>query len=317
MLETAFLRLGNSARTGLGYAALTSFIWGAEPLVFQQILTKHSPEFITWVRFVGALPLFFLLAYRFGAIREIRKFPILSLVSGGLLGANYFCFMQGLKLTDPTSATIMLQSGALFLALFGALFFKEKLTSRTQLGLLIAILGYSCYFATQSQFRSGIGIGEGIVVIAALSWALFACCQRELSKCYDSLTTTTLSFFVAGCLLTPLVDFAELRLVTLQSGSLLAVAILATFLAYFAFGEALKRTELAQVSALLALNPVITLGLVFLRDHLGGEPALTIHPLAYFGATLAIVGIMLVVSQRAQHNTQHPPKKELPTETAR
>ena len=293
-------RAEHSPRYGLAFAALTTVLWGAEPVVFRVLLQSHSPTFITWIRFSCALPLLLLVASRKNALRKCIPPPAIALLGGVFLSLNYIGFMQGVALSGPTQAAILIQSGTVFFSLAGVILFRERLSAQMMLGIVIAVVGYWTYFIARTANSAGFGTGDWIVICAALSWALYASCQKKLSADFHPLTLTSIIFTVAALCFTPFVDFHELFTVTPRNTGLLALVVISTFTAYYSFGEAIRYAPSVQVSALISLNPLVTLALVAILAAAGLAPHDELTRNAMLGIALSLCGILLVVLARQE-----------------
>ena len=71
-------------------------------------------------------------------------------------------------------------------------------------------------------------------------------------------------------------------------------------LAYGGLSLALKHLPATQVSPIISLNPLFTLLFLFLLEKTTWSPLAPdpIQTLGYLGALLAVVGVILVVSQK-------------------
>lgn len=296
-------------KIGLLMAAVTALSWAGLAISLKVASKFASSGNIVWVRMMVAstcMILYFLLSKKQQHLKILKRPPLLALICGALLSANYFGFMKGVELTNASNAQIVIQLGPLLLMLFGIVIFKEGFSRKQLLGLAVAAGGYTIFYWQQivnslthvSQYLKG----NTWIVIAALTWSLFAALQKLLSKKWLPQQINLCVFLVSSLLLFPLAQIQEIfELKTWQLILLFALGI-NTIIAYGALGEALKRAPASQVSVIVTLNPILTLALVGLLGWIEVswyEPE-TMSPLAYFGALLILSGVVIVVTNKRE-----------------
>src|SRR5690606_17949667 len=177
---------------------------------------------------------------------------------------------------------LLIQAAPLLMALGGIAVFGERYAPGQWLGMAAIVIGLCLFFADQA---GGGGahymLGSMLVLLGALSWALYALAQKQLLIRLGSASILLVIYAVASVTLLPFADVgAVLRL---EGVALLMVlyAAINTLAAYGAFAEALAHWEASRVSAILALTPLLAVATVEvvhqLAPHLlGGE---SIHTL--------------------------------------
>ncbi|HBB35935.1 MAG TPA: EamA family transporter [Cyanobacteria bacterium UBA8803] len=285
-------------RLGLTLSLITVFLWGILPLALTVMLQVLDVYTLTWFRFAIA---FGLLAAYLAARQQLPSLQQLRSTSLGLLaiatvflGLNYLFYLQGLNHTSPTNAQVLIQLAPVLLGLGGLVVFKERYTTGQWCGLGILALGFTLFFHAQLKTvlaaASTYLIGNSLIVVAAIVWAIYALAQKQLLQKLPS--STIMLVIYGGCtlLFTPLATpHPILTLNSLHLG-LLVFCGLNTLMAYGAFAEALEHWEASQVSAVLALTPLVTLSLVWTASRF--IPTL-IAPEHWTG--LGLLGAILVV----------------------
>lgn len=173
--------------------------------------------------------------------------------------------------------------------------FKERYTLRQWAGMAVLVLGLVLFF--HEQLRSLITassqylLGSGILVLAALTWAIYALAQKQPLQKLSSASIMLVIY--AGCALmfSPFATPQKiLSLSPLQLGMLIFCG-LNTLIAYDAFAKALEHCEASRTSATSALTPLCTLIAVESVSSL--MPSLIApEPLTLLG----VVGAILVVA---------------------
>lgn len=291
-------------RLGLGLSSVTVFLWGILPLALKITLQALDVYTVIWFRFLMA---FILLALYLGVQKKLPTWEQLRSTSRTLLAiatlflaSNYFLFLQGLAMTAPTNAEVIIQLSTVLLSFGGLVIFQERYTSKQWLGVAILTLGFVLFFHAQlTNLITAQGqylLGSGLVVLAAITWAIYALAQKQLLL---SLTSAQIMLIIyGGCalLFTPLAQIKTIfTLNSFHFGTLLFCG-LNTLIAYGAFAESLAHWPASRVSAVLALAPIITLIFVQLMSRL--LPTLIsaeqLTLLAILGAFLVVAGSVTI-----------------------
>ncbi len=286
-------------RLGLALSLLTVLLWGILPIALSIALQAIDVYTLTWFRFLLS---FVLLAIYLGVRNQLPKIPPvrsptfkLLAIAIFFLAINYLLFVQGLAQTSANNAEVLIQIAPVVFGLAAITFFKEKYTLQQWIGFGVLTLGFSIFFHEQLNnlltAPKTYLIGSGLLVIAAIAWAIYALAQKQLLQKLSSFSI--MLFIYGGCslLFTPL---AKPQLIFAMSPfSLVALVFCGfnTLVAYGAFAEALEHWQASKVSAVLALAPIVTLVSVDLGSKIAPQ---VIKPenLTF----LAIIGAIMVVS---------------------
>lgn len=296
-------------RLGLALSLVTVFLWGILPIALAVTLQALDVYTVTWFRFLVA---FGLLAVYLAARQQLPKPEKLPSTALGLLaiatvflGLNYLFFLQGLAQTSPTNAEVLIQLAPALFSLGAIAIFKERYTLRQWLGLGILTLGFVLFFHEQLQTLitapTDYLVGSGLLVLAAVTWAIYALAQKQLLERFPS--SSIMLVIYGGCAVifsSVTAPQAILTLRPLHLGMLLFCG-LNTLVAYSAFAEALDHWEASRVSAVLALAPVVTLILVWTLSFTMPTliPPENLTALGLMGAVLVVSGSMVVALGRS------------------
>ena len=287
-------------RLGLGLALITTILWGLVPVALVIILPKLDIYTINWFRFMVAFTL--LGGYLFQQsnlpkVSQLRAIPIYLFILAilGLTG-NYIFFVAGLQATSPSHAEVLIQLAGVFFGLGGLVIFKERYTRLQWIGVGILITGFIGFFAEQLKvvFAESTRYTDGsiMVVIAALTWAVYALIQKQLLTKLDS--THIMWVLYGGCGMIFGVFAKPATLLQLNSIEWLMLIFcgLNTVIAYGCFAESLQHWEASRVSAVIALAPIFTIVSMSLTNTIfpGLVTPENITPLGILGATLVVAG---------------------------
>jgi drug/metabolite transporter (DMT)-like permease len=291
-------------RLGLGLSLITVILWGLLPIALAIVLKKIDIYTINWFRFATA---FILLG---GYLAQQRNLPKLSQLQAvpiylfaiailGLTG-NYIFFVMGLKATSPSHAEVLIQLAGVFLSLGGLVIFKERYTRYQWLGVGILLAGFIGFFyeqlkmmATQSDRYIS---GSSILIIAGVSWAIYALIQKQLLTKLESAHIMWVMYAV--CMLIFGTMAKPQTLIQLNSIELIALIFcgLNTVIAYGAFAESLQHWEASRVSAILALAPIFTIVSMEITADVAPNLVAPEHitTLGLLGAILVVTGSMSI-----------------------
>ncbi|NET89955.1 MAG: DMT family transporter [Kamptonema sp. SIO1D9] len=287
-------------RLGLGFSLVTVFLWGILPIALTVTLQELDVYTLTWFRFVVSFVLLGLILAVRGKLPQVKKLTATPLwllaIATIFLAINYLLFVQGLAMTSPANAQVLIQLAPVMMGLGAIAIFRERYNLRQWMGLAVLTLGFSLFFHEQlNNLINAQGtylLGCFVVVIAAAAWAVYALAQKQLLQTLSSANIMLLIYGGCALIFTPFAQPQQLfSLPSLQWGTLIFCA-LNTLVAYGAFAESLAHWEASKVSALLATTPLVTIGSVSLLDWLipsliAANP-LTI--LGFFGASLVVTG---------------------------
>lgn len=254
-------------RLGLALSLLTVCLWGILPLALKVTLQVLDVYTIIWFRFLVS---FALLAIFLGVRGKLPTVSQLRLSSGKLLAiatfflaANYFLFMQGLALTSPANAEVLIQLSTLFLGLGGLVIFQERYTLHQWIGVSILSSGYIVFFRDQlTNLITAQGtyiFGSALIVFGAITWAIYALSQKQLLQSLSSAHIMMIIYGGCALLFTPFAQPQTILNLNIFYVLVLIFCALNTLIAYGAFAESLAHWEASRVSAVLALAPIVTL----------------------------------------------------------
>ena len=267
----------SSGRVGLGFslALLTAVLWGLLPIALKWLLSSMSAATITWIRFMVA-------AVLVGVVLLVhRKIPSLS------------------ALTKRKKLLILIAIAGLLLMMLGAVYlFKERLLLWQKIGAWLLVFGLLLFFNDRlalllTQFGSE-GYGLLLVIAAAVAWACYALAQKQLLMSFNSQQIMWLIYMAGALCFLPAVELAPVLELSAWQWGIVVFCCLNTIVAYGAFAEALQHWQAANVSAVLAITPLLTIGFAQLLAYFYPQfPSESLNAWAWVGALLVVVGSML------------------------
>jgi drug/metabolite transporter (DMT)-like permease len=292
-------------KLGLGLSLITVILWGLVPVALAIVLKKLDTYTINWFRFLTA---FILLGCHLARQNNLPKFAQLksipiylwAIAIIGLMG-NYIFFVMGLKATSPSHAEVLIQLAGVFLSLGGLLIFKERYTRYQWLGVGVLFAGFIGFFSEQLKaIATGMSQqyinGSFMLVIAAVTWAMYALVQKQLLTKLDSTHIMWVIYGACGLLFWTVAKPQTLMQLDAIEWMALIFCGLNTVVAYGAFAESLQHWEASRVSAILSLAPIFTIAAMSITAKIA--PGLVtperITILGLCGAILVVAGSMSI-----------------------
>jgi drug/metabolite transporter (DMT)-like permease len=190
---------------------LTAIFWGGTFVAGRSLAQNVGPFSAAFFRFAIASVFLVFLTWKIeGKLSALKKSQILPVLLLGITGV--FCynlfFFKGLKLIEAGRAAIIIANNPIFIAIFSAVFFKEKLNAVKIAGILISVTGAIVAISRGNfgEFLQGnIGWGEFYIFLCVASWVVFSLLGKAVmsglsplaSVTYSSLTGTILLFMPA------------------------------------------------------------------------------------------------------------------------
>lgn len=283
-------------------------MWGILPVFLQICLQVMNSQTITWYRFAFAslLMLGWLLYTRAMPRVGSRSSVFLLLIASTALVINYVANVLGLTYISAEVAQILMQLAPFLLMLGGVFLFKEPFSRFEKLGAWILGAGLLLFFNQDLPklliFSGDYAKGVWIILLAAITWAIYALLQKVLLKTHTAKQLTLLMYAFGVLFLLPFTTpDSVFQMNTLQWSALL-FCCLNTLVAYGTFTEALNQWQASKVSAVIALTPLFTfasmeLAVLVWPEHFAPR---TMSVMAYVGTALVVAGSMLTALGKAK-----------------
>jgi drug/metabolite transporter (DMT)-like permease len=276
---------------------LVAFVWAGSFIVVDVTTKEMDPIDLGFLRFLVATPLMILIAL-------VRKKPLLLpkkelpwLVVLGLTGVTLLYLFQflGIHYTNAPTASVLINTNVIFIAVLSGLFLHETLTRKRVAGIVLSFVGvfvimFSDISKQELTFDNLFFIGGILMLLSAFCWALYSFVGKRLLKTYDEFVITTYAFGFGTLFYIP---FVVLHLGSvLQQTSLngwlavLYLALTCSLFGYLGWYYALKHIDASKAAVFLNFIPLFTILMSF---FLGTS-------LTWFfllGAALIIYGVYL------------------------
>ena len=184
---------------------------------------------------------------------------------------QYVPFYVGLAHTTGVKSSIINGLGVFFTVLVSCLLFRqEKLTGKKMIGTILGFLGVVIVNVAGTSVDLGVSfLGEGLIVLSALSSAFSSAFIKKFSKNSDVVMLSGYQFFFGGVVMTVigLLLGGKLRPEGFAGILLLIYMGFISAAAYTLWSILLKYNNVSRISAYKFMNPVFGVLLSFLFLH--------------------------------------------------
>ena len=245
---------------------LVNLIYALNYSIAKDVMPDYiGPSGFILLRVIGGSLLFFL-TYIFFIRENVELKDIVRLLFCGLFGVaiNQLFFFEGLNLTTPINAAIIMTVSPILVIIFSAIIIKEKITIRKLLGIFLGIVGAATLILKSGSISldNTFFVGNILIFINATSYSIYLVLVKTLMTKYNPITVMFYVFSFGLIFVLPF-GLNELLEVKTQSFSKIIylkvafVVICTTFLAYLFNAFALKTLNPSVVSTYIYLQPVL------------------------------------------------------------
>ena len=278
-------------------------IYGANYLIAKGIMpNKIGPSAFVFIRLFCGVILFWII--KFFIKERIAKKDMLRLALCGLLGAaaNQLLFFNGLNLTSPIDASIIITSIPVMVLIFSAFILKEKITLNKLLGITIGGIGavLLIWYGNTAEGTSSF-LGNLLVFLNACCYGFYLVILKPLMKKNNSITLISWVFLFGFAFMFPFgisdllsTDFSSFDLNTYLV--ITFVVIFTTFFAYLFNIYALNYVSPSVNSSYVYLQPAVSFIMVSIYAYvlMHDEYAQDINLIKILSCLLVVSGVYLI-----------------------
>ena len=223
------------------------------------------PSGFILLRVIGALALF-AISYFLFINEKVQKKDIFRLAICGIFGVaiNQLFFFEGLNLTTPINAAIVMTINPILVILLSFIIIGEVITLRKSIGIFLGLFGAATLILKGGgiDFSSSNQTGNLLVFINASSYGLYLVLVKPLLQKYHPIT---ILFYVFGFGLLYVIPFgfsslSDVKWAIIPNHIYLEIAfvvVCTTYIAYLLNSSALKRLSPTTVSIYIYLQPIL------------------------------------------------------------
>lgn len=210
------------------------------------------------------------------SIISIKENFKMLLLSGFLIASNWIFLFEGFKYSTVSAVTVLYYLCPIFLLIWSAVFFKEKISIKQVICIVIALIGVVLISGLLNGDGKSLNQIKGIVygILAGVFYSLVILCNNKL-KHVKQPESTMIQIFIAGLFVLPHALFTT-KVINISMNMysvfmLLIVVIVHTGIAYVMYFDAVSKLKTGTVAILSYLDPVFALmmAVLFLKEKMG------------------------------------------------
>jgi drug/metabolite transporter (DMT)-like permease len=269
-------------------------LWSSSFVGIRAALIEYSPIEIAVLRFViSSISLFLIILFqKINLPNKKDYFPFALL--GLVLFLNHIALNYGIRTITAGETTLIVSSSQLFQVLLAYLFLNETISMRFLLGLFFCFLGVTI-IAFQNSIGISFNLGVVLVLIAALTNAVFFALQKPLLKKYSPLVVISFSTWIATLMFLPFGKgvFDVVSIANISATTAVIYIGIATVIAHICWSKILSKIDASKAAIFLYTVPVMTIviGFLWLREL----PSL----ISCLGGAIILGGVILSNSKTA------------------
>ncbi|MFM6955352.1 MAG: DMT family transporter [Ignavibacteria bacterium] len=206
---------------------------------------------------------------------------------------NQLLFIWGVRYTTPANASLAYALTPAFVLMIAIAFLGETLTKRKLYGIIIAMVGtFIVLFEKGLAFGSEQFLGNIMVLMASISWAIYTSMGKRYAMKYGGIFTTGISMFTGLILYFPIAMLLPFEIDPSSYDSsiwfqLFYLGVITSGLGYGLWYFVLTKMEASKLAVFNNIQPVLTTIMAFFL--------LNTLPSEFFiiGAIIAIIGVVI------------------------
>ncbi|MGD9372826.1 MAG: DMT family transporter, partial [Desulfobacterales bacterium] len=247
------------------YIILSIILWASSFVGIRAAIVDFSPIEIAVLRFiVSSIALLLIKIFQRVVLPQKGDF-ILFVQLGFVLFINHISLNYGIRTITAGETTLIVSTSQLFQVLLAYFFLKENISNRFLIGLFFCFIGVSI-IAIQNSIGLSFNMGVVLVLIAAVTNAVFFILQKPLLKKYRPLEVVCYSTWVATLLLLPFGGSAIGSISKAGLSSIFSVIYIgiAAVIAHIYWSKVLSKIDASKAAIFLYTVPVMTIIIGFL-----------------------------------------------------
>ena len=271
------------------YVFAAGCLWGIISLFLKPLLNMGFSQIqtVTYRCLIAAFILGIVMCVKDKKLFKIKLRDLWCFLGTGLLSLMFFtlAYFYSMTYNGVCVAVILLYTSPVFVMLFSLLLFKEKITSKKIIALVLTIAG--CVLVSGIAGGQSIGLKGFILgICSGIGYALYSIFSRyALQRNYNSMTISFYTFLFCGLGCLPFADSGSMIVkLTPQSFLLfLGLGFICCVLPYLCYTKGLQYVENSKASIIVAVEPVIAsfIGILVYHEEI---------------TVLKIIGVLLVLS---------------------
>lgn len=261
------------------YIIIASSLWGCIGVFFKVLKSVGFTEIqIVTLRVTSALIVLSIYIFiKDKSLFRVKASDLWCFIGTGIISLLFFnwCYFTAIELTSLAVAAVLLYTSPIFVMLFSAVLFNEKITSNKLLALVITFLG--CILVTGILGKSNMAVTNlGIIIglSSGIGYALYSIFGRyALAKGYSSITISEYTFLFASLGSISMCNIKTTLPLLINSNTLigvLGIGVLSCVFPFVLYTKGLSNIDTSKAAIIATLEPAIAsiLSAVFYDENL-------------------------------------------------
>lgn len=283
---------------------LVTFCWASNIIAGKEALTGFGALALAQLRVLGLTIIFVILFLATGRMRRLqlspRKWLFLVAMAFNGIALNQLTFIGGMARSTAAHTGLIVALGPVMVLVIAVLIRLEALTAWKFAGMMIAFAGVGILTADKAgQGSGGHWIGDLILLLSTVVFAIFTVLMKEVANDFDGLTLNTLIFLLGAIMMLPFcaheVVVTRWTALSLKAWSGLAFLIVfGSVISYLLFAYVLTELSASRAAAFNYLQPVIAsgLGIWILSERLTSK--------VLIGGVFILAGVYMTERERGE-----------------
>lgn len=275
---------------------LATIFWGLSFVATKTALNELTPVMIIVFRLLLGITFLTILAVYTRQDFSIKlKQHAFILILAAIAVFHLWIQVTGLQYTSAANTGWIIGTAPVFIAIMGAIFFKERINLKQLAGIVTAFAGLFLLISKGDVTSIGFisNKGDFLVLASAFTWGVYSMVNKKISLTYPPLMTILYLFIMMALLILPVTANKEtlLRLEHLSSIGWISILFLGIFcsgISYVLWAQSLKDMDSSKAGAFLYLEPFVTVfsAWIFLHEN--------ITLLMIISGIIIIIGVIIV-----------------------
>jgi drug/metabolite transporter (DMT)-like permease len=290
-------------------ATLVSLIYGVTFTIAKDVMPHYMDAYGFILLRVGGSALLFWFIWIFMRILkvgpnekiELQDFPRIIACAFFGVALNMLTFFNGLSLTSPISAAVIMVCTPLIVLILSAIIIKEKMRKRKILGILLGLFGTSflILYGNSIENNSNTSWGNFLVLVNAVSYGYYLVIVKKLMDKYNAFTFVKWIYLFGFLMVIPFgwSQFQSVDWAILPSDILWKIGFVVVFSTFF--------TYLLNLLSMRELKPTLVAVFIYLQPLFATVFAISLGKdelswVKISSAILIFTGVYLVTDKKRE-----------------
>ncbi|HEY8402657.1 MAG TPA: DMT family transporter [Cytophagaceae bacterium] len=276
----------------------TALIAGFQYSIAKNVMPDPiNPSAVILIRGVAAATVFTLIHFLLVKEKIENRKDFVRLMLCALTGVtlNQLLFYEGLNLTTPINASLMMTSSPILVLIFSSILIKEKITYYKIIGIVLGATG-AILLLINKETTESFFLGDILVMLNAASYSVFLVLVKPIMDKYHPLTIVKWMFVLGLIMVLPFsatsafyIDWPSVN--STVWWSLVFIIVFPTIIAYYLNVAVLQYVNPSIAGIYIYLQPVLAtiIAVVLGKDYFSWERG--------FYSLLIFSGVYLVSSK--------------------